>query len=275
MSQAWATEVALFVFVIQSYVRGNDLDVWGNGKFRINCRTASVGLTEFPQFCFHHKPPHVRGRYLYRVRLETCVVWAPWREWSSILLVENLEYTTLGFTRHTKEGDAGKKQDFFCLFLIIHAWEGCSLSFVFVNWHMYRYDGAGSVCLYICVCAFVIAQKCQVNQEPFFVCVCCKQPEWVPQCLCTRPTWSHSAMLEAAAFRLSPNQSEEGSATMSPAVWADGLLKFTTDNSSSATTLPHALIASNEVMKESPHSQPELSCSARCSSTCLCRMSGN
>lgn len=145
---------------------------------------------------------------------------------------------------------------------------------------MYRYDGAGSacVCVYIFVCVFVIAQKCLLNAQISLclcVCVCCEQAECVHQCLCTRATQSHSAASEAAAFLLSPNQSEEGSATMSPAVWADGLFKSTTDNSSSATTLPHALIASNEAMKETQHSQPELSCSARCSSTCLCRMSGN
>lgn len=96
----------------------------------------------------------------------------------------------------------------------------------------------------------------------------------VHQFLCTcSDTEPHQ--LEAAAFLSSPNQSEEPSVTMSPASRADGLFKSATDNSSSAATLPHALIASNEVMKETRHSQPELSCSARCSSTCLCRMSGN
>lgn len=96
----------------------------------------------------------------------------------------------------------------------------------------------------------------------------------VHQFLCTCSN-TEPHQLEAAAFLFSPNQSEEASVTMSPASRADGLFKSATDNSSSAATLPHALIASNEVMKETRHSQPELSCSARCSSTCLCRMSGN
>lgn len=264
-------------------VEEEDLMFEGRANPGINCREAPAGLTEFQQFCFHHKPLRVRERYLYGVRLETCVVWAPWRDWASILLVENSEYTTLGFTRHTKEGDTGgKKTRLFCLFLIIHAREGCSLSFVFVSWHMYRYDGAGSVCVcvyifvFVSVCAFVIAQKCQLN-ACISLCLRVFADTMCPSVsVCAhRRHGASSATLEAAAFLLSPNQSEEGSATMSPAVWADGLFKSTTDSSSSATTLPHALIASNEVMKETQHSQPELSCSARCSSTCLCRMSGN
>lgn len=124
-----------------------------------------------------------------------------------------------------------------------------------VSWHMYR-------CVCVCACArahelvfvsacvfAVIAQKMPVK---------CKNPSLsmpvslcVRQCPCTRgdtvPDQSH---WKQQLFLLSPNQREEGSVTMSPAVWADGLFKSATDNSSSATTLPHALIASNEVMKE-------------------------
>lgn len=244
----------------------------GKANFRINCRNASAGLTEFEQLCFRHKPLHVRERYLYRVRLETCVVWAPWREWSSILLVGNSQYTTLGFTRHTKERDTGgKKTRLFCLFLIIHAREGCSLSFVSVSWHMYRYNGAG--CVHICVtlCVFCNCRDVPVKCMNISLSVCV-----FVRVLCAHGRrGAGPAILEAAAFLHSPNQSEEGSTMMSPAVWADGLFKSTTDDGSSVTTLPHALIASNEVMKEMQHSQPELSCSARCSSTCLCRMSGN
>lgn len=136
------------------------------------------------------------------------------------------------------------------------------------------------VCVYVFVFAsvsvFVIAQKCQLNAR-FSLCLrALRRVHDVSISVCAHGRHAAgSAALEAAAFLLSPNQSEEPSVTMSPAVWADGLFKSTTDNSSSATTLPRALIASNEVMKEAQHSQPELSCSARCSSTCLCRMSGN
>lgn len=170
----------------------------GKANFRINCRNASAGLTEFEQLCFRHKPLHVRERYLYRVRLETCVVWAPWREWSSILLVGNLQYTTLGFTRHTKERDTGgKRTRLFCLFLIIHAREGCSLSFVSVSWHMYRYDGAG--CVHICVtlCVFCNCRDVPVKcmNISLSVCLCVSyvhmgdtepvQPHWKQQLFST------------------------------------------------------------------------------------------
>ena len=134
------------------------------------------------------------------------------------------------------------------------------------------------VCLYICVCLclrFWLHRKTGLNAW-ICLCLCAQCVHNVSVSVCAHGRHrARSATLEAAAFLLSPNQSEEGSVTMSPAVWADGLFKSTTDNSGSATTLPHALIASNEVMKAAQHSQPELSCSARCSSTCLCRMSGN
>lgn len=139
------------------------------------------------------------------------------------------------------------------------------------------------VCVFIYLCLslsvfFVIAQKCQLNARISLCLSLCVAmcAQCVHQRLCTRATRGRDQpRWKQQLFLLSPNQSEEGSVTMSPAVWADGLFKSATDNSSSATTLPHALIASNEVMKETQRSQPELSCSARCSSTCLCRMSGN
>lgn len=125
------------------------------------------------------------------------------------------------------------------------------------------------VCLYVCF--FNCAEIHQQLNATISRLLCGQR---VHQFICTcSDTEPHQ--LEAAAFLSSPNQSEEPSVTMSPASRADGLFKSATDNSSSAATLPHALIASNEVMKETRHSQPELSCSARCSSTCLCRMSGN
>lgn len=72
------------------------------------------------------------------------------------------------------------------------------------------------------------------------------------------------AAIEPAAFLHSPNQRQEGSRTMKPAVGADGLFKSTTHNSSrSVTILLRALIASNEVMKAMWRSQPELPCSAK------------
>lgn len=109
------------------------------------------------------------------------------------------------------------------------------------------------VCSYICVCLCLcfcncteMPVKCTNLSLSARVCVCVTMcAQCVRQCLGAR-----SATLEAASFfLLGPNQSEEWSVTMSPAVWADGLFKTDTDNSSSATTLPHALIASNEVMK--------------------------
>lgn len=125
------------------------------------------------------------------------------------------------------------------------------------------------VCLYVCF--FNCAEIHQQLNATISRLLCGQR---VHQFICTcSDTEPHQ--LEAAAFLSSPNQSEEPSVTMSPASRADGLFKSATDNSISAATLPHALIASNEVMKETRHSQPELSCSARCSSTCLCRMSGN
>lgn len=126
----------------RAMVEEKDLTSDGKGKFRINCQNISAGLTEFQQFSFHHKPLHVRERYLYRVRLETCVVWAPRREWSSILLVENSEYTTLGFTRHTKEEDAGGKKNKALLSFLNYSCPGgmlsllcfCQLTHVQVRW---------------------------------------------------------------------------------------------------------------------------------------------
>lgn len=137
------------------------------------------------------------------------------------------------------------------------------------------------VCACVCVYMFVFVSVFWLHRNAglnawICLCLCAQCVHNVSVSVCAHGRHgARSATSEAAAFLLSPNQSEEGSVTMSPAVWADGLFKSTTDNSGSATTLPHALIASNEVMKEAQHSQPELSCSARCSSTCLCRMSGN
>lgn len=125
--------------------------------------------------------------------------------------------------------------------------------------------------LYLCVCLCVSLIAPKYTNATISLLMCGQR---VHQFLCTcSDTEPHQ--FKAAAFLFSPNQSEEPRVTMSPASRADGPFKSATDNSSSAATLPHALIASNEVMKETRHSQPELSCSARCSSTCLCRMSGN
>lgn len=135
-------------------------------------------------------------------------------------------------------------------------------------------SGVRLMCVFILVCLSVCFFNCaEIRQQlnARIAPLMCRRVHHFPHTC--RDTEPHQ--LEASAFLLSPNQSEEPSVTTSPASWADGLFKSAADNSSSAATLPHALIASNEVMKEARHSQPELSCSARCSSTCLCRMSGN
>lgn len=79
--------------------------------------------------------------------------------------------------------------------------------------------------VFVSVCAFVIAQKCQLNaQIPLCPCVCasvyvlkCVHNVSVSACAHGRHR-ARSATLEAAAFLLILNQSEEGSVTMSPAV---------------------------------------------------------
>ena len=162
--------------------------------------------------------------------------------------------------------------ELFCLFLIIHACEECCLSFVFVSWHVFRCEAYMHVySISVSVCFFNCAEIHYQLNATISLLICRQRVHLLP-CTCSN-TEPHQ--FEAAAFLFSPNQSEEPSVTMSLASRADGLFKSATDNSSSAATLPHALIASNEVMKETRHSQPELSCFARCSSTCLCRMSGN